>query len=153
MENNKDLKYQYHVYTWGGFYNEEYQKVHRQERGDHWFDTMEERQIFIEKLQSIEKLLKANHLCFVESEGYTCNIHTELHRVTEWDGKRYYTKNDLGINFRFEGAKYIMEHKWYPGCNDYPLGEDFDYDKNEVKIIQEWITGACHEDESIFERQ
>lgn len=35
-----------------------------------------------------------------------------------------------------------LKTKWYPGCNGYPLGEDFDYENNKVKIIQEWITGA-----------
>ena len=35
-----------------------------------------------------------------------------------------------------------MENNWYPGFNDYPLGENFDYNENKVTVIQEWITGS-----------
>jgi hypothetical protein len=42
----------------------------------------------------------------------------------------------------FDVAKYTLKWKWTCGFNDYPLGEDFDYDNNHPKIIQEWITGA-----------
>ena len=76
------------------------------------------------------------------SEGYCCRTRTVLHRVIEWDGKRYYTQLDMGVNYPMDVAQYHLEWKWYPGFNDYPLGEDFDYDNNPVQIIQEWITGA-----------
>lgn len=142
MENNKELKYQYHVCTWGGFYNEEYLKIHNEKRGDHWFDTLEERQEFIDRLFAIEEKLDAKHLVMNVSEGYCCNIETKLHRVIEWEGKRYYSESSMGINYPMSAAEYHMEYKWQPGFNDYPLGEEFDYEKNQVVIIQEWITGA-----------
>lgn len=145
MENNKNLKYQYHLCTWGGFYNEEYQKIHNEKSGDHWFDSSNERESYIKKLKDIEEKLGARHLALNTSEGYCCNITTKLHRVVEFENKRYYSENDLGINFPFNAAKYILEWKWTCGFNDYPLGEDFDYDNNPPKIIQEWITGACQE--------
>lgn len=135
-------KYEYHLLTWGGFYNEEYVKIHKQKEGDFWFDTAEERYEYLKKLKDIEKELGAEHLVYTSSEGYCCRVRTVLHRVVEYDGKRYYSSYDLGVNYPFETAKYHLQYKWYCGFNDYPLGEDFDYEKNEPKVIQEWITGA-----------
>lgn len=142
---NTEPKYEYHLYTWGGFYNEEYFKIHQKPKGDFWFDTSEERQQFIDELRSIEEKLNARHLIMVLSEGYCCRIRTVLHRVIEWDGKRYYTKCDLGVNYPISAAKYYLEYKWTVGFNDYPLGDDFDYENNRVKVVQEWITGAEQE--------
>ena len=144
-EKNK-LKYEYHLLTWGGFYSEEYSKIHNKPEGDFWFDTPEERQKFLDELREVEKDLNARRLAVQLTEGYCCRIRTVLHRVVEWDGERYYSQYDMGINYPFSAAKYHMEEKWRPGFNDYPLGEDFDYYKNNVTIIQEWITGAFHED-------
>lgn len=141
MENNIP-KYEYYLYTWGGFYNDEYLKIHKKPEGDFWFDTLEEREQFITELLKIEKELNARHLAYIVSEGYCCRTHVVLHRVVEWEGKKYYTTNEMPINYDFNSAKYHLEYKWYPGFNDYPLGEDFDYGKNQVKVIQEWITGA-----------
>lgn len=148
MEN---LKYEYHLYTWGGFYNEEYFKIHQKPSGDFWFNTPEERQQFIDELRAIEEKLNARHLVMTMSEGYCCRERTVLHRVIEFEGKRYYSNYDMGVNYPFNAAQYHLEYKWTPGFNDYPLGEDFDYDENPVKIIKEWITGAFSELD--FERE
>lgn len=142
---NKEPKYEYHLFTWGGFYNEEYLKIHLKPQGDFWFDTFEERQKFIDELKAIEEKLNARHLAMKLSEGYCCRERTVIHRVIEWKGKKYYSKLDMGINYPFTAAKYHLEWKWFPGFNDYPLGEEFDYERNQVKIIQEWITGADQE--------
>ena len=147
---NTEPKYKYHLHTWGGFYNEQYSKIHQKPQGDFWFDTAEARQQFIDELKVIEEKLDARHLAMTLSEGYCCRINTVLHRVIEWEGKRYYSKYDMGINYPFSVAKYHLEWKWTCGFNDYPLGEDFDYDENQPKVIQEWITGA--EQELEFER-
>ena len=140
---NTEPKYEYHLFTWGGFYNDEYFKIHQKPKGDFWFNTPEERQVFIEELEEIEKQLGAHHLAMTKSEGYCCRIRTVLHRVVEYEGKRYYSEYDMGINYPIGTAKFHLEYKWYPGFNDYPLGEDFDYSK--VKVIQEWVTGADQE--------
>ena len=66
---NKDLKYQYLLYTWGGFYNEQYQVKHKEKAGRHLFETHEERQNYIDKLREIEKILNARHLGITGSEG------------------------------------------------------------------------------------
>ncbi len=144
MKKNK-LEYEYHLYTWGGFYNEKYYKIHQKPRGNFWFKTKEERQSFIDELKQIEKELNAFHLCMNLTEGYCCRIHTVLHRVIEWNGITYYSSYDMGVNYPIESAKYHLEYKWCVGFNDYPLGEDFDYENNKIKVIQEWITGALQE--------
>lgn len=136
------LKYEYHLLTWGGFYNEEYLKIHNIQSGDYYFDTAEERQAFIDKINVFAKELNTFKPAIILTEGHCCRTRTVLHRVIEWDGEIYYTENDMGVNYPFDSAEYYLEHKWYPGFNDYPLGEDFDYENNKVKIIQEWITGA-----------
>ena len=63
-----------------------------------------------------------------------------MHRVIKYEGKEYYSKYELSPNYPYDAAKYHLENKWYPGFNDYPLGEDFDYEN--VETVQEWITGA-----------
>lgn len=141
MENTQP-KYEYHLLTWGGFYNEEYLKIHNIQSGDYYFDTAEERQAFIERLKSFERQFGINGLVIKLTEGYCCRTRTVLHRVIEWDGKKYYTQYDMGVNYPMDAAQYHLEWKWCLGFNDYPLGEDFDYDNNPVQIIQEWITGA-----------
>jgi len=141
MENTQP-KYEYHLLTWGGFYNEEYLKIHNIQSGDYYFDTSEERQAFINRLYSFESQLGTNGLVMTLTEGYCCRTRTVIHRVIEWDGKTYYTQCDMGVNYHMDAAQYHLEYKWYPGFNDYPLGEDFDYDNNPVQIIREWITGA-----------
>ena len=133
-------KYQYHVLTWGGFYNVEYIKIHKMEAGDYFFYTKEDRDAFINLRVTIEKKLRTGVLVIQKTEGYCCDTRTVLHRVIEFEGAQYYTKHDMGINYPFSSAKYHLSNKWYPGYNDYPLGEDFDY--NEVTIVKEWITGA-----------
>lgn len=135
-------KYEYHVLVWGGFFNDQYVKIHNKKEGDYWFDNKSDRDKFIKELKEIEVKLNARHLMVSESEGYHCRIRTELHRIIKFKNKEYYSKYDMGINYPYDAAMYHLEWKWYPGFNDYPLGVDFDYEKNRVEIIQEWVTGA-----------
>jgi hypothetical protein len=132
-----DLKYEYHLFTWGGFYNEEYFKIHKKPRGDFWFDSSEKRQEFINELRDIENKLNAYSLAMTLSEGYCCRTRTIVHRVFEYNGKTYYQTYDLGINYEFAPAKYFIEYKW--GFEDEKNQEIND---NEVKVIKSWITGA-----------
>lgn len=134
-------KYQYHVLTWGGFYNDEYKKIHGLSSGDFLFDTKEEREVFINQRKELEAYLDARYCVFYKTEGYFCNVRTVLHRITKFKGKEYYTYKDLGINYPFDVAKYTLENKWYLGFNDYPLGDDFNYDTHKIETV-EWITGA-----------
>lgn len=140
-------KYEYHLFTWGGFYNKQYFQIHKKPNGNFWFETAEERQIFIDELKAIEEKLDARHLVMTLSEGYCCRIRTVLHRVIEFENERYYSKYDMGVNYPIDVAKYHLELKWTFGFNNYPLGEDFDYASEEenIKIISEWITGASQD--------
>jgi hypothetical protein len=145
LHNSNSPKYQYHLQTWGGFYNKEH--THGFKSGDYIFDTLEERDAYINKLKQAEiDYPKARMLALSTSEGYNCNVRTTLHRVIEFENKEYYTTYDMGINFPYSTAQFHMEYKWYPGFNDYPLGENFPYDNpkeyQKIKIKQEWITGA-----------
>lgn len=138
MENK--IKYEYLLHTWGGFYNEEYQLIHKEVEGYHYFNSKLERKSYINKLRAIEDELKAHSLVMTKSEGYNTRVSTILHRVIKWEDKEYYSKYELSPNYSYEIAKYHLENKWYPGFNDYPLGENFDYEN--VETVQEWITGA-----------
>lgn len=133
-------KYQYHVLTWGGFYNERYKEIHGLEGGNYFFDTEEERTEFIKNRRKVADLLSANYLMISTSEGFCCDIETIIHRVIEVDGVQYYSQRSMGVNYPFSAAKYFLENRWYPGFNDYPVGEDYDY--SDVKIVKEWVTGA-----------
>ena len=146
---NNAPKYQYHVSTWGGFYNDEHKAIHGLDDGDFVFDTKQQREAFIERRKEISRKLNAHHLALSLSEGFTCDVRTVLHRVVTINGEQHYSTYDMGINYPFNVAMYHMENKWYPGFNDYPLGEDFDYDSADIKVLQEWITGAMtvNEDE------
>lgn len=142
-----DLKYEYHLKTWGGFYNDEYKRVHKLEPGDYWFDTNKEREDYINTLKQIEKDLNARVLMIVKTEGYNCRVSTVLHRVIRYKLKDYYSQYEMGINYPFSTAAYHMEWQWYPGFNHYPLGENFDYENEKFEIVQEWITGAFNFEE------
>ena len=146
------MKYEYLLHTWGGFYNEEHQEKHGELEGYHYFYTEKERDNYITKLRKIEKDLNAKHLAIEKSEGYNTRTITTLHRVSKYKGKEYYTKNNLPPNYSYSAARYTMKNKWYPGFNDYPLGENFDYDNEDFEIVQEWITGAFDiSDDDVFD--
>ena len=134
------MKYEYLLHTWGGFYTKYYQEKHGEVSGYHYFDSKEERDEYLEKLKKIEIELSAFHLATILSEGYNTREVTTLHRVIKYEGKEYYSKYELSPNYPYDAAKYHLEKKWHPGFNDYPLGEDFDYEN--VETVQEWITGA-----------
>ena len=142
-------KYQYHVLTWGGFYNTEHKAIHQLEPGDYLFDTQEARDAFIAERRALETKLDAECLMVSLSEGFHCDVRTVLHRVSEYKGKRAYTTYDLGINYNLSTAAYHLQNKWYPGFNDYPFGDDdgiYDKGNPDFKILDEWITGATCND-------
>lgn len=143
------ITYKYHLSTWGGFYNEEYKKVHNKEKGDYLFDTYEEREAYIQELKTIEKDLNTKYLAISRTEGFNCHIRTVLHRVCELNGTLYHTTCDMGINYPYDAAQFHMQWKWYPGFNDYPFGESYDYNSEEYTIVQEWIEGAFIKQEEL----
>jgi len=139
-----NLKYEYHILIWGGFFNKEYKDIHKIESGDYYFDSEKKRYNFLLKLKKISIKLNAKMLMHSFTEGYNCRTDTILHRIIRYDGREYYSWYNMGKNYPYDAAMYHLEWKWNPGFNDYPLGDDFDYEKHMFKteIIQEWITGA-----------
>ena len=135
-------KYQYHVKVWGGFFNEGFKEHHNFEAGDYIFDTKEERHLFISKLKEVENKLNIVPLMYNLTEGFNCDVATVLHRITEFNGEQVYTTLNMGINYPYKAAKKHLQKQWYPGFNDYPFGDNFDYGFNDVKTVSEWITGA-----------
>lgn len=83
-----------------------------------------------------------------EWEGTDCRIPVMLHRVISIDGYSIETSYDMGPCRDYKQAEFFLENKWYPGCNDYPLGEDFDYSKSKIETVAEWITGPFKESRS-----
>ena len=137
---NNEPKYEYCVFSWGGFFNDENRKIHGRTEGAKYFNSKQMANKYIESIRKEEVHLNAKHLMIVEYEGFFCRTPVNLHRVIEVDGNQYYSSYDMAPVRDYDTALYHLENKWYPGFNDYPLGENFNYD--EVKIVQEWISGA-----------
>ncbi len=146
VANHPELKYRYSVFTWGGFYNKQYQEKHGHTEGQKIFDTLEERNQYITMLRGIELAMEAKHLMVVTDEGFAVDTPVILHRVTKYGDKYYYSKNVINTASTFEddlrGPSYIMNWKWYPGFNDEPIGDSDEIDYEHAEVIQEWITGA-----------
>ena len=145
VENNKDLKYEYALYTWGGFYNSSYQVHHKYEPGVYTFDTAKERTDFIDKMKSLEKQHNYRHFAHRSFEGFDCTNLPCLHRIVEYKGKYYYSNHHWSWLEGISTLEYHMENKWYPGFNDEVVEETLvseEIDYNKVKVIQEWITGS-----------
>ena len=136
---NNPFKYEYLLITWGGFYNERFKSTHKLEEGYYYFDSLDERTKCISKLIDLESELNARHLMISLHEGFNVRVITTLHRIISYKNKQYYSSYELSPCYPYSVAKYHLENKWYPGFNDYPLGEEFDYSK--VKIVSQWITG------------
>lgn len=130
----KDLKYEYLLHTWGGFYNDVHKKVHGQEEGYHYFDSKGDRDEYLHKLKTLSEDLNAHGLATDITEGYNTRIPVVLHRVVRYKEDDYYSEKHFPPGYPYEAVKFMAEYKWNPGFND--------YDNNEVEIVQEWVTGA-----------
>lgn len=138
MEN----KYEYFLFTWGGFYNKEHVEKHGFTKGGKmWFDTKEDRDNYIKLLDQIAEKHNAKHLVRVIDEGYDTREVPTCHRIVEYKGKYYYDSDSYSWPTEVSTMEYHMEWKWTPGFNSYPLGEDFE-DYENVNTVMEWITGA-----------
>jgi len=135
-------EYHYNVLVWGGFFNKEYRKIHGYQDGNYRFKSIEERTKFINTLESIEFNLGAKYLMTSLSEGFNCFKSVHIHRICKYKDKTLHTKRNMGVNYPFDSAQYFLENKWYPGFNDYPFGEDFDYEDPDFIVIDEWVTGS-----------
>lgn len=148
----KKLKYEYFLCTWGGFYNEQNRNMHKEKEGNKYFDTAEERDKYLDMLKRTAKSLPTEDstLMSVTKEGYHVRDLPVCHRIVEYKGRRFYSCKKWDWPEDLRVLLYSMEYKWTPGFNDdiveEVLGEDVDYEQ--VKIIQEWVTGAFDKGEN-----
>lgn len=132
------LKYEYLLKTWGGFYQLPKNPF---KPGDYYFDSEEERRKYIEKLELKNTELEYSGMVLYKEEGYNVRHFPTLHRISSHKGELKHTTWEHFQNITAHTAEYSIENKWYPGHNDYPFGEDFDYDSPDFKIEEEWIEG------------
>ena len=159
QQNNSEIKipkYQYGVYVWGGFWNEENIKVHGiADKGAHLFDTWAKRQEFLIKLEEAKLNLSFhimangryndNVICSTLYEGCDIENLPVIHRLSEYKGIRYYSTNEWNWPEKISVLRYYAEYKWYPGFNDHVIEEALpneEVDYTQVKILSEWVTGA-----------
>ena len=91
-------KYEFSLFTWGGFYNDEYKAIHKFEEGLFFFDSDEERTVYLNKLIKIENELKANHLVYKKQEG------RHVRYITVVKVKFIYNKISYDIEHSFKNA-------------------------------------------------
>jgi hypothetical protein len=137
------IKYEYLLHTWGGFYNDQFQKLHKHNPGYYFFDTKEEREDYLGRLKEVEHRLGARRLMYSTYEGHHLRGgEIVAHRICRYKGKTSHTTREFPPGYLYDDIVDFMRHRWYPGFNDYPFGDDFDYCKNEVTVVQEWVTGS-----------
>ncbi len=139
----KTPKYEYGLYTWGGFYNNGNVAIHgHKDRGLMFFDTKKQRDEHLGVLQKACDSLGTSDACLVKKiwEGFSARDLPCIHRVIELDGKQYYSKCEWHWPEEIKVLLYHKEYKWYPGFNDYSAGYNVDY--NKAVILEEWITGS-----------
>ena len=139
-----DVKNEFMVQTWGGFYNDNHKKKHGYEPGYKWFDHRWQRDEYIQMLKDTSDRLNAKELAVSTEDGYHTRVETVLHRLCSYNNQIYKSEYSMGYGYPLDSAKYHMEYKWYPGCNDYTCIDD-EKDIGEVKTLLEYITYANHQ--------
>jgi len=135
------MKYQYALYTWGGFYNDKNSESHGELDGLHLFDSDSEREKYLYYLKKLEEECGYKYLAHTKWEGYDCSTTPTLHRISSFNGEEVYTYYDMDMKMSYSSCEYHL-NKWYPSHNDYPFGEDFDYSQKGFKVVKEWVTGS-----------
>jgi len=111
-----------------------------------WFNSIKERSAHADSLIKGEKHndLPQYIRCHL-SDGYATRVENIFHRVIQYNGKRYYSFKKLIGGARidiYSKCKHSLDINFELGVHDFPLGKDFDYSNPDVKIIEEWLTGA-----------
>ncbi len=114
--NFENEKYEYLLKTWGGFYNEEFQKIHGKEEGSFFFNTKKERKAYIDELKQIEKNLNARVLMITEEEGKSVRYSTIAKMKMIYNGKTYDYEEDFG-NAYSEDSAHFMFHDGNYACD------------------------------------
>lgn len=108
--------YEYHLKTWGGFYNKEHSSVHGKEAGDFWFNTWEDRDKYLHELKLLEKKHGANHLAYTLSEGHDCRKQTVVRITANYLGVTYNFEYNFGYGYGVDNAEFMFTAGNY-GCD------------------------------------
>lgn len=110
--------YEYMLHTWGGFYNEEHQKIHGKESGYFFFNTKKDREDYLKSLKKISEDLDATVLMCTKEEGYNVRFKTIAVIKLEHDGKHYSFKYDFGYAYPVNAAYFMFNDGNYAcDCN------------------------------------
>lgn len=116
--NFENEKYEYLLKTWGGFYNEEFKKIHGKEEGYFFFDAKKERKDYIDELKQIEKKLNARVLMINEEEGKNVRYSTIAKMKMIYNGKTYEYEEDFGKAYPSDSAHFMFHDGNYScDCN------------------------------------
>jgi len=103
--------YEYFLYTYGGFYNSEFQKKHGFIKGTHWFESEEDRQAYIHKLNKLTISTLNYNLFMTKDEGRHTRYRTILTVVMEHGEALYEYKHAYEYFFDSERLK----NTWFKG--------------------------------------
>lgn len=125
------MKYEYLLHAWGGFWNQENFKVHKEPNFEYkWFDTYAERQAEVQRLQKIaseradylikNKLFNDSCIAMHLTEGYLTRYKFVIQSIIEVQGELKTIENDLGYGFWSDSemdelgnfANYFKEYKY-----------------------------------------
>lgn len=110
--------YEYHLFTWGGFYNEEHRKKHGLIPGNHWFKTYKDREDYCNLLKDLEKQLNAKSLAFDFNEGYYTRYKSIIRLEYIINNKSYYLIEELGVGFTKRQIKFLyLEGNYSCDCS------------------------------------
>lgn len=113
-------KYEYAFKTWGGFYNEEFKKLHGREQGTFYFDTRDERDAEVFVLESLKTLYCPNamNLVIQKFEGDFARYSTVAKLKFGYNNAVYYLDFDFGPAYPFSGAIFMFtEGNYSCDCN------------------------------------
>jgi len=130
---NKDYKYEYLLHVWGGFWNDANIEIHKEPEINYkWFNTKEERQVEIDRLDAINKKYNLPNSIIAKtfSEGYLTRYEFVIESLIKFKDKIIRVENNLGYGF-------------------YSI-EEFDQLGNIAEYIKEWKYDICL-DEDIYD--
>ena len=127
----KQLKYEYILKYWGGFFNDHNIEVHGEPDLEYqWFDDEEDREAEKMRLKKLAKkhshyltergLFNDSIIVFAESEGFLTRYRQVIEAKVSYNARIYHIENDLGYGFFSdeelgtfgEGANYFKEYKY-----------------------------------------
>lgn len=108
----------YYLRVWGGFFNEEFKKIHNREPGHYWFATSEERDAFLEELRGEHKRLNAAPLVSHRESGLWTRTQHIAKMTFVYQGNEYPIEvtHDYGRETRYIEWDY-RENNYGCDCN------------------------------------